>query len=113
MKLDETIRGWVNYFKIAKAKSSLQALDEMIRARLRISTWRKWKRIRTKVNNLVKLGIEKARAYRWGNTSHQACRVAHSPILKRTLNIKSLQQRGYHGFYYYYFWQTEGRPTLF
>ena len=60
-KLDEVIRGWVNYFRIAKAKAKMQELDELVRTRLRISTWRRWKRIRTKVGNLIKLGIEKSK----------------------------------------------------
>jgi RNA-directed DNA polymerase len=111
IKLDELIRGWVNYFRIANAKSITEKLDEMIRTRLRISTWRRWKRIRTRVTNLLKLGIEKSKAYMWGNTSKGACRVAHSPILKRTLDIKCFRKRGYIGFYNY--WQAERQPLLF
>ena len=111
IKLDAIIRGWVNYFKIANAKSIMEKLDEMIRTRLRISTWRRWRRIRTKVNHLLKLGIEKSKACMWGNTSKGACRVAHSPILKRTLDMKYFRKRGYIGFYNY--WQTERQPSLF
>jgi RNA-directed DNA polymerase len=111
IKLDELIRGWVNYFKLAKAKVIMEKLDGMIRTRLRISTWRRWKRIRTKVTNLLKLGVEKSKAYMWGNTSKGACRVAHSPILTRTLNIKYFRKRGYHGFFNY--WQAGREPTLF
>lgn len=111
IKLDQLIRGWVNYFKMANAKSIMEKLDEMIRTRLRISTWRRWKRIRTKVTNLLKLGLEKLQAYMWGNTSKGACRVAHSPILKRTLDIKYFRKRGYIGFYNY--WQAGREPTLF
>lgn len=114
IKLDEIIRGWVNYFKIANAKSSMQKLDEMVRTRLRIMTWRRWKRIRTKVINLGKLGIEQSMAYRWGNTSKKACRVSHSPILMRTLNIKYWRKAGYVGFYNYYAaWQNETCLSLF
>lgn len=114
LKLDEIIRGWVNYFKIANAKSNMQKLDEMVRTRLRIMTWRRWKRIRTKVINLMNLGIERSRAYMWGNTSKKACRVSHSPILMQTLNIKYWRKAGYVGFYSYYsIWQTEMCPTLF
>lgn len=111
IKLDELIRGWVNYFKVANAKSIMEKLDEMVRTRLRISTWRRWKRIRTKVTNLLKLGMEKLQAYMWGNTSKGACRVAHSPILKRTLDMKYFRKRGYIGFYNY--WQAGREPTLF
>lgn len=110
-KLDDLIRGWVNYFKIANAKSTMAKLDEQVRSRLRISAWRRWKRIRTKVTNLLKLGLDKLKAYMWGNTSKGACRVAHSPILKRTLDMKYFRKRGYIGFYNY--WQAGRAPTLF
>ena len=111
-KLDEIIRGWVNYFKIAKAKSTMQVLDKMLRTRLRIITWKRWKRIKTKVNNLIKLGVEQGKAYQLGNTSKQACRVAHSPILLTTLNTKYWNKQGYQGFYNYYHWQTDAQPRL-
>jgi RNA-directed DNA polymerase len=111
-KLDETIGGWVNYFKIAKAKSKMQELDEMLRTRLRIITWKRWKRIKTKICNLIKLGVEQGKAYQLGNTSKQACRVAHSPILLTTLNVKYWREKGYRGFYNYYHWQTDGQPLL-
>lgn len=113
IKLDEVIRGWVNYFRIAKAKTKMQELDEMVRSRLRINTWRRWKRIRTKVRNLITLGIQNAKAYQLGNTSKKACRVAHSPILLTTLNINYWRKKGYRGFYNYYHWQTDGQPLLF
>ena len=112
-KLEAVIRGWVNYFKIAKAKSNMQRLDEMIRTRLRIATWRRWKRIKTKVNNLIKSGVAKSRAYMWGNSSKGACRLAHSPVLCRTLSIEYWRKAGYIGFYDYYYQQTDGQPSLF
>jgi RNA-directed DNA polymerase len=111
MKLDEIIRGWVNYFKIANAKGIMEKLDEMIRTRLRISMWREWKWIRTKVTNLLKLGIAPLIAYQWGNTSKGPCRVAHSPILKRTLDMKYFRRRGFIGFYNH--WQADRQPSLF
>ena len=112
-KLDEIIRGWVNYFRIAKAKGKMIELDEMLRTRLRISTWRRWKRIRTKFSNLLQLGIKKSKAYMWANTSRGACRTAHSPILLTTLNKVYWQKQGYVGFYNYYHWQNDGCPSLF
>lgn len=106
------IRGWVNYFKIAKAKTSMRQLDGLIRSRLRINAWRRWKRGTTKVYNLIQLGIEKSRAYMWGHTSKGACRVAHSPILTRTLDIRYFRKRGYIGFFDYYSRHTDTCPQL-
>ena len=113
MKLDAIIRGWVNYFRIAKAKTKMEMLDELVRSRLRILTWRTWKRIRTKVANLMRLGIEHSKAYMWGNTSKGPCRVSHSPILMQTLSLKYWRKAGYVGFQTYYStWQHQS-GTLF
>lgn len=112
-QLDKIIRGWVNYFSIAKAKRKMEELDEMVRTRLRISVWRRWKRIRTKVKNLIKLGVPQSKAYQWGNTSKGASRIAHSPILLKTLNINYWRRKGYIGFYNYYYWKTEKQLSLF
>jgi RNA-directed DNA polymerase len=112
-QLDKVIRGWVNYFSIAKAKRKMEELDSMLRTRLRISTWKRWKRIKTKVSNLIKLGVSKSQAYQWGNTSKGACRIAHSPILLITLTVNYWRSKGYIGFYNYYYWQTEKQLKLF
>jgi RNA-directed DNA polymerase len=105
-KLDQVIRGWVNYFRLAKARSIMEALDQMVRTRLRITKWRNWKRKRTRIANLIKLGIAKSKAYQWGNSSKGACRTANSPILTRTLTTNYWGKQGYKGFYHYY-WQTD------
>jgi RNA-directed DNA polymerase len=112
-KLDEIIRGWVNYFKLAKAKSHMKRLDEMLRTRLRISTWRRWKRIKTKIRNLTLLGVRKEQAYQWGNTSKGACRIAHSHILYTTLTTDYWRKQGYRGFYLYYHWGTDAQTFNF
>jgi len=39
-KMEAVIRGWVNYFSIAKAKSKMQELDELVRTRLRMGIWK-------------------------------------------------------------------------
>ena len=112
-KLQSIITGWVNYFVIANGKSAMQRLDEMIRTRLRICKWKEWKRIKTKISNLIKLGIKRQKAYEWGNSSKGCCRVAHSPILCRTLNNNFFHKLGYIGFYTTFIRRTEMQPTLF
>lgn len=97
-QLQAVIAGWVNYFILAKAKSVLEKLDELVRTRLRIGKWKSWKRPKTRVMNLMKLGISKARSYMWGNSSKGYCRIAHSPILLRTLNNEYWRSEGYKGF---------------
>jgi RNA-directed DNA polymerase len=112
-KMEATIRGWVNYFWIAKAKSKMKELDEMVRTRLRMGIWKQWKRIKTRVMNLQKSGINKQKAYEWGNSRKRYCRVAHSPILCRALNNEYFTRQRYIGFVKHYYWKTEHQTKLF
>jgi len=111
--LKTVIIGWVNYFMLAESKTILQKLDEQTRTRARICQWHQWKRIRTKIKNLKRLGINSQKAYEWGNTSRGACRVAHSPILKRTLSNQYLAKLGLVSFYNHYFNKRKLQLELF
>ncbi len=97
-ELKPVIQGWVNYFRIADAKTIMKHLDEMLRTRLRMGIWKEWKNCKTRVRNLRNLRIERQKSYEWGNTSRGYCRVAHSPILCRALNNYYFRSQGYVGF---------------
>jgi RNA-directed DNA polymerase len=112
-KLAPIIQGWVNYFSIAQAKSTLISLDKYIRTRLRVGLWRNWKNNKTRIANLIKLGAKRHKAYEWGNTSKGYCRTAHSPILCTTLNNDYFLKQGYVGFYLLYQRLTETQTSLF
>jgi RNA-directed DNA polymerase len=112
-KLEAVIEGWVNYFRIARAKTAMQMLDEMVRTRIRIGLWKQWKTPKTRVRNLRKLGALAGKAYIWGNSSWGYCRMAHSPALCSTVTNETLQRIGYVGFSNYYRWKTGYQGKLF
>ena len=112
-KIQSKIEGWVNYYVIARIKAKTQSLDELVRVRLRICQWKAWKRPRTRVRQLVKIGASKQKAYQWGNSSKGYCRIAHSPILRTTLNNAYFRKQGYRGFYDAYHRKTELQLKLF
>jgi RNA-directed DNA polymerase len=112
-KMEVVIRGWVNYFAIAKAKRKMQELDELVRTRLRIGVWKQWKKPKTKRIHLIKLGIRKQEAYEWSNSRKGPCRIAHSPVLCRALNNEYFTRLKYIGFTNYYYWKTEHQRKLF
>lgn len=95
LKLSQVTRGWINYFYKANARKHLGHLDEWMQARLRMCIWKQWKKIRTRVNNLRKLGVDQQKAYEWGNTRKGYWRTAHSPILQTTITNERLKQKGY------------------
>ena len=92
------ISGWVNYFKISKARTQMQKLDEWTRTRLRMCVWKLWKLPRTKISELIKLGTERTKAIRYGLTRLKYCRIAHSRILYFTLTNDYFCKQGYVSF---------------
>ena len=61
-ELSRILRGWVAYYRMSEVKASFEVLDMWLRRRLRALLWRQWKRPRTRLKKLVKLGLEEARA---------------------------------------------------
>lgn len=93
--LKQYITGWVNYFKLADMKQLLLQVDEWYRRRLRMVIWKQWKRIRTRLRNLIKLGIAKYKAWEYANTRKGYWRIAKSPILNTSITNERLKQAGY------------------
>jgi len=100
--LRQFITGWVNYFKLADMRDLLINVDEWYRRRLRMVIWKQWKRVRTRWRNLIKLGINKYKAWEWANTRKGYWHIANSFILSRTVTIDRLKQAGYIFFSDYY-----------
>lgn len=107
------IKGWVQYFQLADLKSTCQRLDEILRSRVRKLFWQKWQKTKSRMRNLIQLGIPKYQAYQWANTSKGASRTAHSPILQRSLSKRVLAQKGLPGFYPTYRNSVELQLKLF
>jgi len=95
IRLNQVVRGWVNYFQLADAKNLIQGLDEWIRSRIRMVTWKRWKRVRTRFENLKHFGVKEEQAWMWANTRKGYWRTAHSPILLRTLSNERFKRAGY------------------
>ena len=100
--LRQYITGWVNYFKLANMKSLLMDVDGWYRRRLRMVIWKQWKRIKTRFQNLMKLGITGFKAMMFSNTRKGYWRTAKSPILSTSITNESLHNAGYTFFSTYY-----------
>ena len=57
-KLNEFVRGWMQYFGISKYWIPIEPLDQWIRRRLRMCLWKQWRFVRTKVRELITLGAD-------------------------------------------------------
>jgi len=94
LKLKQAITGWVNYFSIADMGGLAKSLDEWLRRRIRMCFWKQWKKIKTKHDNLVRLGIRNSKAWEFANTRKSYWRTSHSPILSRTITNEYLRKIG-------------------
>lgn len=83
-------------------KTLLSEIDEWYRRRLRMVIWKQWKRIKTRMRNLERLGVSKSYAYMWANTRKGYWHIAGSYILSTTITTKRLSLAGYVFFTDYY-----------
>jgi group II intron reverse transcriptase/maturase len=94
-KLKQIITGWVNYFGIADMGKLAKELDEWLRRRIRMCYWKRWKRVKTRYQNLCKLGIDRYKAWEYANTRKGYWRISNSPILSRALTNERLKKQGF------------------
>lgn len=64
IKLNQVIRGWINYFRIADMKVYMSSITSHLNRRLRCIIWKQWKTLDKRIKSLIKLGcdIEQAKA---------------------------------------------------
>lgn len=100
--LKRYVEGWVNYFKLADMGNLLKSTDEWMRRRIRMVFWKKWKRIRTRWRNLLKLGVSNSNAGILANSRKGYWRIAGSPIMNTALSNARLEKAGFRSFSSYY-----------
>ena len=97
-ELAPVLRGWVNYFCLAEVKGIMEELDGWIRRKLRGLFWRQWKRSYTRAKNLMKRGLDEARAWQsatngrgpWWNAGASHMNAAFPKKFFDTLGLVSL-----------------------
>lgn len=93
-RLRHYLRGWINYFGIASAFQQCVNLDQWIRRRIRMAYWRQWKKPRTKIKNLLKLGVSKGVAISCGLSSKGPWRNSKTPGIQEGLSNAFLKSEG-------------------
>ena len=93
-KLSQYLRGWINYFGIASGYQRCVDLDHWIRRRVRMAYWRQWRKPRTKVRSLMRLGVHVRSAVACGITSKGPWRSAKTPGIQQALSNAYLKSQG-------------------
>jgi len=101
-RLNQVIRGWVNYFSLADMRKLCIRLDAWLRRRLRMCYWKQWKQIKTKHVNLIRLGIRSRKAWEHANTRKSYWHTAKSYILACSLTNAYFDQMDFVGLVFVY-----------
>ena len=67
-KIKVYARGWLNYYGIASMKNNIEEINGWLYHRIRMCIWRQWKKPRTRMKNLINLGV----------AEHYAATIAYS-----------------------------------
>lgn len=99
-KLQQFIRGWVNYFKLADMKKLMKETDEWLRHRIRAIYWKQWKKVRTRLRKLRSLNLPKSVVVELANCRKGTWRSALA--LNQALTNKVIASLGYMSLTGYY-----------
>ena len=93
LKLNQVIRGWINYFRIGKMKQNMTKIDKHLRNRMRIVIWKQWKTNKKRMWGLRKLDVPEWMARQSvGFTDHYQAVAKTAGLRKITKEI--LAKRG-------------------
>jgi len=91
IRLNQVIRGWINYFRTGSMRQSLIRIDAHLRARMRIVIWKQWKKNTKRYWGLRKLGAPDWMArqtVRMGNHYHAAVKTTGMHLISKEILAK-------------------------
>ena len=94
-EISRLINGWLGYYCIADIRAHLQRISEWLRRRIRQLCWKRWKRIQTRFDNLVRLGATRDNTRQWANARSGYWRVAGSWIMTTTMTNRYFETLGF------------------
>ena len=93
-KLGQYLRGWTAYFGISQYYRPVPELDEWIRRRIRMCYWKQWRWPRTKIKNLLALGISLKSAIQHGVSSNSYWQMSRTPVINQAISNAWLGEQG-------------------
>ena len=93
-KLSQYICGWMNYFGISEYYRPIPEIDQWLRRRMRMCYWKQWRRPRTKIRNLRKLGTSLKAALGVGLSRKGPWRLARTLATQTGMTNKWLKEQG-------------------
>ena len=95
-KIRVYMRGWLNYYGIAAMKQAIEELNGWLYHRIRMCIWKMWKRPRSKMKYLMKLGIPKHYAFMAANSRRGYWHTSATSTVNRALSKEILVRKGFY-----------------
>ena len=87
--------GWLNYYGIASLKTKMREWDEWLRHRIRAYIWKQWKKPKTKLKNLMKLGVPEYYAHMAANSHRGYWFTVNTGAVTRGITNERLTRAGF------------------
>lgn len=87
--------GWLNYYGIASLKTKMREWDEWLRHRIRAYIWKQWKKPKTKLKNLMKLGVPEYYAHMAANSRRGYWFTVNAGAVTRGITNERLTRAGF------------------
>ncbi|MGI9292828.1 MAG: group II intron reverse transcriptase/maturase [Pseudomonadales bacterium] len=88
------IQGWINYFGLSEYYRPLPGLDHWIRRRIRMCYLKQWRKPRTRIRHLIKLGTKVRTAVHLGLSSKGPYRLAKTLATHSGMTNQWLEKQG-------------------
>jgi len=91
-ELNRYVMGWIGYFRLASIKTHCEKLDEWIRRRLRMCTWKQWKLPKTRLRKLRALNVPEWAARMMANSRRGYWEMSRN--INNALNLSYWKDQG-------------------
>ena len=95
-EIKEYMRGWLNYYGVADMKKKIDDLNKWLYHRIRMCIWKQWKKPKTKIRNLLKMGVPKDLAWQAGNSRRGYWFVTHTIAVNLAMTKERLINSGFY-----------------
>ena len=89
-------RGWLNYYGIASMKKNIEDINGWFYHRIRMCVWKQWKKPKTKIRNLLKMGVSMELAWQAGNSRRGHWFTTHIVAVNLAMTKERLINSGFY-----------------
>ena len=86
----------LNYYGVADMKKKIDDLNKWLYHRIRMCIWKQWKKPKTKIRNLLKMGVPKDLAWQAGNSRRGYWFVTHTIAVNLAMTKERLINSGFY-----------------